>query len=119
MVALRYERQLLYTIGFKTNVFHPQPFIIDYLSKNLTAVSEQRKTMLTIVNRFLFDSYLTPLSLLYPPEFIAAGVLYVALIYTKFGNEILGGDLWYRNFHPEVTLDDLDRIAVILFKIYE
>ncbi|KAL0211755.1 hypothetical protein RCL1_005381 [Eukaryota sp. TZLM3-RCL] len=120
--ALRYERQLLYTLAFKTEVALPYQFISDFLGQ--TPLIKQNKEPLKSefvdsLKRFLTDSFKTPLPLLYPAEFIAAGVIWVTCLFTKLPMEYMGPEMWYLQLHPDLLLEDLDRIGVIMLKLYE
>ncbi|KAL0216472.1 hypothetical protein P9112_008656 [Eukaryota sp. TZLM1-RC] len=119
-LALRYERQLLYTLAFKTEVKHPSTIIAEFIKDTpLNRKSDPKRKFVSICNKFLHDSYQTPLCLLYPPEFIAATCIFLAVSYTKGSFEDIGGPSWFTTLHPELNRHDLDRASVILLKLYE
>mmetsp|Transcript_810 Transcript_810/g.1201 ORF Transcript_810/g.1201 Transcript_810/m.1201 type:complete len:273 (-) Transcript_810:1822-2640(-) len=101
-----YEFHVLKELNCDLVVFHPYRTLLTFvedasLSKSII------HTCWTVVN----DSYLTDLSLLYPPHIIALGAIYVACIYKDVNIR-----KWYDTMN--VNLDEIKSVVRQLMNLY-
>lgn len=86
------EFELVYEIGFDTEIDLPYTYIAQFATTDLgKAFARTRGSKCAYM--FMNDSFLTTCSLYYPPKYVAAACLLMAYIYIKTKDQLPGDEL--------------------------
>ena len=123
------QRIILHTIGFELSIDHPYPFILDQIGKLVNGKKVESKTAPMASNpsafakltadwkqyamNFANDSMQTSLCLQFPPQKIAAAMIFLAALFIKI--QPSGGRDW-----PDILEHgDVETLASITLQVLE
>ena len=109
--VLRMERLLLQTLKFDLKVEHPYRHLLAFLKK----INSTDKRLAQTAWNFVNDSLRTTLCLQFPPEKIAASVIYLAAKYMDIMDQLPSNWLTQVNTDQETT----ENISTQILDLYE